>query len=107
MEASAPAMANVDEASSFRSTSVVSERWLVNKAHQAEKFEERVLQRRGCEQERWHVFERLLERVGDDVRGLIDVAQPMCLINHHQVPRRVVNVGSLLARKLVGANDNL
>jgi hypothetical protein len=32
MEASAPAMAKVDEASSFRSTSVIRERWLAGSA---------------------------------------------------------------------------
>src|SRR5439155_15904890 len=51
---------------------------LVDETHQTEKFEERVLERRCREKKRRHVFERLLERVGDDVRGLIDIAQAVC-----------------------------
>ena len=47
---------------------------LVNDAHKAEEFEERVLQRSGGQQQLPAVCERRFQCVGDDVRWLIDVA---------------------------------
>lgn len=39
--------------------------------------------------------QRQLERVGNDVRRFIDVAQPVSLVDHHQVPRYGLNVAGL------------
>ena len=64
----------------------VAERVLVDEAHQAEQFEQGVLQRRRREQQLVLAGERQLEGVGDDVGWLVDVAQPVRLVDDHEVP---------------------
>ena len=73
----------------------VAEGMLVNEADEAEQFEQRVLQGRGREQQLGTFLQRLLERVGDDVRGLVDIAEAVGFVNHHEVPSRVRDVGGL------------
>ena len=48
--------------------------------------------------------ECLPERVGNNVGRLIDIAQPVRLIHHNQIPRGGVNIGSFIPRELVGAD---
>ena len=50
--------------------------------------------------------QRVLERVGDHVRRLVDVPQPVRFVDHDQVPRRGRNVGGLAPRELVRADDD-
>ena len=84
----------------------VAEGVLVDEADEAEEFEQRVLQRRGGEQELVLVGERQLERVGDDVGRLVDVAQAVRFVDDHEVPRGVRDIGGLVPRELVGADDD-
>ena len=53
-----------------------------------------------------NVFQRRLQRVGDDVARLVDVAQPVCLIDDHKVPPDRIHVGGLGPSELVGADDD-
>jgi hypothetical protein len=85
----------------------IAESVLVNEADQPEKFEQGILQWGGCEQEDTLLGERLLEGVGDHVRGLVNISQPVGFINHHEIPWRRMDIGRLIARELVGANDNV
>ncbi len=48
--------------------------------------------------------ERFLDRFGDDVACLVNVAQPVRLVEHNQIPVDVLNVGSLGLCKLVRAD---
>lgn len=47
----------------------------------------------------------LLERLGDDVAGLVDVAQAMRFVENDQVPRDFLDVVGLGLGELVGADD--
>ncbi len=85
----------------------VAEDLVVDDADQAEQLEERVLERRGREQELRRRRQGLLQRVGDDVGRLVDIAQPVRFVHHHQVPGRVVDVRRLVARELVRADDDV
>ena len=84
----------------------VAESVLVDDADEAEEFEQRVLQRRGREQKLVAFLQRQLERVGDDVGRLVDVAQPMGFVDDDEVPWRRSDIGRLAARKLIGADDD-
>jgi hypothetical protein len=79
----------------------------VDDADQAEELEQRILQRRGRKKDLGGVGQRQLERVGDDVRGLVDVAQPVGFFHHHDVPGRLMNVRGFVPGELIGADDDL
>ena len=66
----------------------------------------RILQRRRREQQLVLAGQRQLERVGDDVRRLVDVAQPVRFVDDHQVPRHGLNIACLALGELVGADDD-
>lgn len=83
----------------------ITESVFVNEAHQAEEFEQGVLQWCGGEQQLGRVRERPFQRVGDDVGGFVDVAQPVRFVDDHQVPRYGFYVGRFAPRELVGADD--
>ena len=85
----------------------IAEDVLVDEADEAEQFEQRVLQRRGGEQELVVAGQRLLQRVGDDVRGLVDVAQPVRFVDDHRSHGTCCDVGRLVPGELVGADDDL
>jgi hypothetical protein len=85
----------------------VAEHLIVDDAHQPEEFEERVLERRDGQQQLRRRRQGLLQRVRDDVRRLVDVAQPVRFVHHHEVPRGVVDVGCLVPRELVRADDDV
>ncbi len=52
-----------------------------------------------------NVREGFLDRFGDDVAGLVNIAQPVRLVEHDQIPVDALDVGSLGLGKLVRAND--
>ena len=84
----------------------VAERVLVNEADEAEELQKRVLQGSSRQEQFGGVGERTLEGVGDDVGRLVDIAEPVGFVDHHQIPRGVGYVGCLAAGKLVGADDD-
>src|SRR5687767_11838470 len=75
----------------------ISEDLVIDDADQAEELEQGVLQRRGGEKKLRRVRQGLFQSVGDNVRGLVDVTQPVCFVHHHDVPGRVVNVSRLVS----------
>ncbi len=85
----------------------VAEGMLVDEAHQAEQLQQGVLQRRRGEQQFVPAGQGLLERIGDDVRRLVDVAEAVRFVNHHQIPRHGLDVAGLALGELVGANNDL
>jgi len=80
---------------------------LVDKTDQSVQFQKRILQRSGGEEQFWCVLERLLQCVGNDVRRLIHIPQPVCFINDHKVPVRGTDIRCFTARELVRANDDV
>src|SRR5271157_2799536 len=85
----------------------VAEGMLINEADEAEEFEQRVLQRRGREQQLVFVGERQLQRVRDDVGWLIDIPQTVGFVHYHEIPRSIGNIGGFVSRKLVRADDDV
>ena len=82
----------------------VAESVLVNEADEAEQFEQRILQRRGGEQELVLARQHCLQRVRDDVGRLVNIPEPVRFINHDQIPRHRGDVRGLVAGELVGAD---
>ena len=80
---------------------------LVDEAHEAEQFQQRVLERRRGEKQLVLACQRQLERVGDDVRRLVNIAQPVGFVDHHEVPGQGVDVARLALREMVGADNDL
>ena len=84
----------------------VAEHALVDHAHQAIELQQRVLQRRGGQQ---HLGVDMLQRIpqgaGDDVAGLVDIAQAVRFIHHHQVPADALQVVGPGFGERVGADD--
>ena len=80
---------------------------LVDEADQAKEFEQRVLQRCSREQQLVPPGQRQLQRVGDDVLRLVDVAQAMGFVDDHQIPWQGVHVARLAFDELVGTDDDL
>ena len=85
----------------------VAEGVFVNEAHQAEQLQQRVLQWRRREQQLVFAGQRQLERVGDDVRRLVDVAQAVRFVNDHQIPWLRMDICRLALGELVGADNDL
>src|SRR5262249_14648968 len=85
----------------------ISEDLVIDDADESEQFEQRILQRRGGEKQLWRVRQGLFQRVGDNVRGLVYVPEPVCFVHHHNVPGRVVDISRFVSGELVGANDDL
>ncbi len=52
-----------------------------------------------------NVRQRLLEGLGDDVAGLVDVAQAMRFVEHDQIPGDALDIVGLGLRELVGTDD--
>ena len=48
---------------------------------------------------------RKLERVRDDIGWFVHIAEPMRLVDDHQVPWDGGNVGGFALRKMIGADD--
>ena len=84
----------------------VTEDTVVDEAHQAVQLQQRVLQRGGSEQDLGSVRQRVEQRARRLVVGLVDVAQAMRFVDHHQVPRHALHCVRLASGELVGANDD-
>jgi len=61
----------------------------------------------GGEKQFRRVLERLLQRIGDDVGWFVHVPQPVCFINHHEVPVHGANICSFTACELVRADNDV
>ena len=61
----------------------IAEGVLVDKADETEQFQERILKGRRSQQQFLLLRERLLQRIRDDVGWLVNVAEPMGLIDDH------------------------
>ena len=84
----------------------VAEGKIVDDAHQAVEFQERVLQRRGGQE---HLAERghaLLDGVGDLVRGLVHVAEPVGFVDDHQIPACLADVRLHLPDEMVRTDND-
>ena len=94
-------------ASELRAEAIkVSEHPVIDEADQPIEFEQRVLQRRrGQERLGVNARQRLLEGLGDDVAGFVDVAQAMRFVEDDQVPVDALDIVSLGLRELVGTDD--
>src|SRR3989442_1202319 len=79
----------------------VGEGVLVDEADEAEEFKQRVLKRRRGEKQLVSLTQCKLECVRDNIRRLVDVAEPMRFVDDHEVPRRVAYIGSLAASELI------
>jgi hypothetical protein len=84
----------------------VAEGVFVDETDQAEQLQQGILQGRRREQQLVLAGQCQLERVGDDVRRLVDIAQPVRLVDHNQVPRHGLNVAGLALGELIGADDD-
>jgi hypothetical protein len=86
----------------------VAEHALVDEADQAVELQQRVLQGRGRQQ---YLGARggqaALQHIGDDVAGFVDVAQPVGLVIHHDVPGQPAQIVDLGLGELIGADDRL
>ena len=84
----------------------VPEDAVIDEADEAIEFQQRVLQRRGGQQYLGvNVRQRVLERLGDDIAGFVNVAQAMRFVEHDHIPVDPPDVVSLGLRKLIGADD--
>ena len=84
----------------------VAEGVFVYETHQTEQFQQGILQGRRREQQLVLAGQCQFEGVGDDVRRLVDVAQPVRFVDHHQVPRHGLNVAGLALGELIGTDDD-
>ena len=82
----------------------VAEGVFVDEADEAVQFEQRVLERRRREQEFLSMGECLLEDVGDNVRGFVDVAESVGLVDDDEIPVRGRDVRRLAFGELVGTD---
>ncbi|OIQ71762.1 hypothetical protein GALL_466190 [mine drainage metagenome] len=85
----------------------VAEGMFVDETHQAEQLQQGDLQRRRRQQQLVLAGQCLPERVGDDVGRFVDITKPVCLVDHHQVPRYGMDITRLALGKLIGADDDL
>ena len=90
----------------FAKTLQIAEGVFVDETDEAKQLQQRVLQRRSGEEELVAFLQGSLEHVGDDIRGLVNVAQAVGFIDHHQIPRSPVDIGGLVAGELVRADDH-
>lgn len=84
----------------------VAEYTIIDNADETIEFHQRVLQ--GCGREQhlgMDVRHCVLERLGDDVAGLVDVAQAMGLVQDDQVPLDFLDIFGLGLGELIGADD--
>ena len=78
----------------------------VNETDEAVEFQQGILQRGGRQEKLVPVLKRLLQNVGDDVVRLVNIPQPVGLINHDQIPLRALHIRCLIPGELVGAEQN-
>jgi hypothetical protein len=78
----------------------------VNEANEAVKLHERILERSRGKQKLPKRREHRADDVGDFSRRLVNVAKTMGLVDDHQTPFYLADVGLLVASKVVGANDD-
>jgi len=90
----------------FSEAREVAETVIVDDADETKEFEQRVLERRRGQQQFMATVERALQRVRDHVVRLVDVAQPVGLVDHDEIPRRSRDVARLAARELVRADHD-
>ena len=84
-----------------------AEDMLVDEGGEAEEFHQRVLQRRGGEQNLGAVAEGVAQGAGDLVVFLVDVAQPVGFVDDHQIPRHSRDFGGATPGELVRADHHL
>lgn len=78
----------------------------IDHADKAVQLQQRVLQRRGCKQHlRVDVRQCLFQRLGDDVAGLVDIAQAVSFVQNHQLPFDGLDVIGLGLGELLRADD--
>ena len=87
-------------------TGQVTKDAVVHHADQAIQLQQGILQWGGREQNLGCVGQRILERLADHVAGLVDVAQAVRFIHHHQVPRHALEIIRLGLGKLIRADDD-
>ena len=85
----------------------VTEYPVVDEAHQAVQLQQRVLQRRGGEEHLARVGECIPKGAGGLVVGLVDIAEAVCFVNDHEIPRHCSQVSGLRRCELIGADDDL
>ena len=68
---------------------------LVDKADQTEQLQQGVLQWRSRKQQLVLTGQRCLKCVGNDIRRLVDVAQPVRLVDNHEIPWHVCTSSAL------------
>ncbi len=79
---------------------------IVDHADQPVQLQERVLERRGGQEELAALLQGALDGVGDHLGRLVDVAQPVGLVDHHQIPGRGRDIACLAPGELIGADDD-
>ena len=85
----------------------VTECVFVNKADEAVKFKQRVLQRSRGEQEFRGGLQRIANGIGDLVLWFVDVAKSMGFVDHDQIPWNVAHVLGFVASEWVRAKYDL
>ena len=82
--------------------SFVAEQVLVDQRRQAVQLHQRVLQRRGGEQQLFAALQRALERLPGAVAGAVRVAQLVRFVDDHHVPGHGTQLGFQFGGELVG-----
>lgn len=85
----------------------VTEGALVDTTDQPVQFQKRILQRCGGEKQFRRILERLFQCIGNDVRRLIHIPQPVRFINDDKVPVRGPDIRCFTARELVRADNDV
>ena len=83
----------------FAETFQITEGVVVNKADQAIKFQQGVLQRSGGEKQLRHFSQRQFQGVGNDVAGFVDVPEAVGFVDDDDIPGYVRYVGSFTPRE--------
>ena len=78
----------------------------INDAYQPVKLHERVLERRGREQDFGASLDRIPNRTGDLVALLVDVSHPVGFVDHDQIPLNFLHVVDLGLSEFIGADDD-
>src|SRR5260221_10455989 len=78
----------------------------VDERDQPVKLQKSVLERRGRQENLVPLSECPLQRVRDDVRRPVDVAEAVGFVDHHEVPRHGGNIGFLASCELVRADHD-
>lgn len=86
---------------------LVAEYVLVDEADDPEQLHEAVLERRRGQQQLGRRTERVPQRARHLVAGLVDVAQPVRLVDHDEIPRHPSDLLGLVRGEVVGANDDV